>query len=82
MTSTKADGSYELESVPAGSFVIEAAIDTNDRASISGLAVAGATLTGQDLLIEVVRTAIVSGRVQFPDGTATAGAIVTIGDRG
>ena len=79
---TAADGSYEFESVPAGSFIIEAAIDTNDRAVISGLAVAGSTLTGQNLIIEIVRTAQVSGVVRFPDGTPAGGAIVTIGDRG
>ena len=82
IVATRFDGSFEFESVPAGSFMIEASLDTGDRGTVSGVANAGATITGQNIIIEVQRTAKVSGVVRFPDGTPAAEVPVTVGDRG
>lgn len=79
---TKVDGSYEFSSVPAGTYTIEASLDTGERETISGVANAGATLEGQHLIIEVTRSATVSGVVRLPDGSPAADVPVTVGDRG
>ena len=68
--------------MPAGTYMIEASLDTGDRGTMSGVANAGATVDGQNIIIEVQRNATVSGVVRLPDGTAGAEVPVTVGERG
>ena len=83
VTRTGADGSYVLEDMPFGSFQLTAVLTLDTRATVSG-----ATLPGEDrvenLIIAIeplTELGTIRGRVQLPDGSDAAGAVVRVGTR-
>jgi hypothetical protein len=84
-TPAAADGSFEFDGVPAGQFTVWAALNSRDRDSKQGVAVAGISVS-RDLLIvipKLAELATVSGQVFLPDGQTPAGdVVVSVAGRG
>ncbi|PYQ20144.1 MAG: hypothetical protein DMF81_19555, partial [Acidobacteria bacterium] len=84
VATTGPDGRYTLDALPTGPFTIEAALNTRDRAVMSGTAAAGDRRDDLDLLIQVRSEsfATVRGLVRLPDGSPASDVIVSVGGRG
>lgn len=84
-TTTAADGTYAFDGVPVGQFEVSAALNQRDRDAKQGVAVAGAPVS-KDLLIVIPKPAemaTVSGQVFMPDGqTPASDVVVSIRGRG
>ena len=81
-TTTAADGSYALASLPTGPYDLVAALNTRDQARVSGVAAAGDDLA-VDLAISIATNfGTVNGTVTLPDGSPAGGAIVSLGQNG
>ncbi|MCU1245441.1 MAG: LamG domain protein jellyroll fold domain protein, partial [Acidobacteria bacterium] len=84
VTTTSSSGAYSFTGMPVGEYRIDAALNTRDHASVSGIAAANDSLSGKDIIIDVqsVGSGTVRGNVQLPGGSPASGAVVTIDDRG
>ena len=84
---TRADGTYAFTKLPSGPFRIDAALNTRDRASLSGTVGGGETLPNQDLdiIVEAENPAnwvTVEGTVSLPGGAPAPDVIVSVDGRG
>jgi len=93
VTDTDDLGRYRFDDVPAGSFKVKAAMNTRDRGETAGVIAAGDAQTNVDVVISVPSSdgtvppgslgyGKLRGFVRNADGTAAAGAIVSIEQRG
>ncbi|MBY0495129.1 MAG: carboxypeptidase regulatory-like domain-containing protein [Cyanobacteria bacterium] len=82
VATTAIDGGYSFTGMPTGPYTLRARIATSDFISFQGIATAGDVITGRNLIIEVVRNAVVSGVVQYPDGSVAPRAVVLLSSRG
>ncbi len=84
LATSDSTGQYAFEGMPAGAFTLQTALNTRDRASLSGVAAAGDVLIGRDLLIVIPPESeygSLSGRVSTASGAPEPEAIVSVGDR-
>jgi hypothetical protein len=84
VTTTDGTGHYVFTGMPTGAFTIDAALNTRDRASHSGISSAGQDVQA-DLLIVVPEpdaVATLRGVVRSHDGTPASGIIVSVEQRG
>lgn len=78
---TALDGSYAFDGMPTGNYSIVAALNTRDKGTVAGVAAAGDNLR-RDIAIEIGGYGTLRGMVRLPDGSAAAGIIVAVDERG
>jgi hypothetical protein len=81
-TTTGADGSYSLASLPTGPYDLVAALNSRDQTSVSGVAAAGDNLTVNVAITVATNFGTVNGRVVLPDGSPAGGALVSLDQTG
>ncbi len=83
LTETDDDGKYLLTGLPTGEYRIEAALNTRDRGSATGVAGAGDILARDiNIVIGNEGYGTVRGVVRFPDGAPAGDVVVSVDDRG
>jgi len=83
LTETDDDGKYLLTGLPTGEYRIEAALNTRDRGSATGVAGAGDILARDiNIVIGNEGYGTVRGVVRFPDGAPASDVVVSVDDRG
>lgn len=81
-TTTGADGTYALASLPTGPYDLVAALNTRDQAQVSGVAAAGDNLTVNLAITVATNFGTVNGHVTLPDGSPAGGVLVSLDQNG
>ncbi|HEX7149902.1 MAG TPA: carboxypeptidase regulatory-like domain-containing protein [Thermoanaerobaculia bacterium] len=83
LATTDTTGKYTFSGLPTGEYIIDAALNSRDKGSATGIAGAG------DVVVKDIAVVIggdgygtVRGVVRFPDGSAATDVVVSVDDRG